>query len=131
MIVHCLESGSIGFESPLFPLPSRKISWAMEMYNPNVNPYRNDTQIVQNIYKKLAAFSAREISLKILGTFLPEARTCFCMQYCGSVHIGFPRQLRQCLLSFVQWRWCVGGRRNHAARESFSVKGKVESRGRL
>ena len=78
MIVHCLESGSIGFESPLFPLPSQKISWAMEMYNPNVNPYRNDTQIVQNIYKKLAAFSAREISLKILGTFLPEARTCFC-----------------------------------------------------
>ena len=75
MIVHWLESGSIGFEIPFFPLPSRKISWAMEMYNPNVNPYRNDTQIVQNIYKKLAAFSAREISL---GTFLPEARTCFC-----------------------------------------------------
>ena len=41
MIVHCLESGSIGFEIPFFPLPSRKISWAMEMYNPNVNPYRN------------------------------------------------------------------------------------------
>ena len=36
------------------------------------------TQIVQNIYKKLAAFSARQISWKILGTFLPEARTCFC-----------------------------------------------------
>ena len=36
------------------------------------------TQIVQNIHKKLAEFSAREISWKILGTFPPEARTCFC-----------------------------------------------------
>ena len=69
MIVHCLESGSIGFEIPFFPLPSRKISWAMEMYNPNVNPYRNDTQIVQNIYKKLAGFSAREISSRSWGLF--------------------------------------------------------------
>ena len=69
---------ALGLKVPFFPLPSRKISWVMELYDPMWIPIEILTQIVQNIYKKLAAFSARQISWKILGTFLPEARTSFC-----------------------------------------------------
>ena len=124
MILHCLESGSIGFESPLFPLPSRKISWAMEMYNPNVNPYRNTHPNCTKHLQKAGGVFCPTNKLEDPGDFSAWGENLF-LQYCGSVHIGFPRQLRQCLLSFVQWRWCGGGRRNHAAREAFSVKRKI------
>ena len=69
---------ALGLKSPFSLCPLGKSLGQWRCITQMWIPTEILTQIVQNIYKKPADFSAWQISWKILGTFLPEARTCFC-----------------------------------------------------